>query len=69
VSVLVEVLEFDADEWPVAIGRSGHQGPDDGSTTVRIGDVPVRVGDIIVAEVCDSEGVDLIARIVAEPAG
>ncbi len=69
VEVLVESLEFDDDERPVAIGRAGHQGPDDAATVIRLdGDptsVDVAVGDLIRAVVTDVEGVDLLAQPVA----
>ena len=54
VRVLIESVDGD-----VAIGRAGHQGPDDGSTTIR-GDH--RVGDLVTATVVSSDGVDLIAE-------
>jgi ribosomal protein S12 methylthiotransferase RimO len=65
VHVLVESIEYDEDEWVLAIGRAGHQGPDDAGTVVRVGDAPVAVGDIIEARVVDVEGVDLVAQLVA----
>jgi ribosomal protein S12 methylthiotransferase len=68
VTVLVESLDFDADENAVAIGRAGHQGPDDAGTVVRLGSAVVQVGDLVRAVVVDVEGVDLVARFV-EPAG
>jgi MiaB/RimO family radical SAM methylthiotransferase len=64
VDVLVESIEFDADEWPVASGRAGHQGPDDAGTIVRLERGDVAVGDIVRVEVIDVEGVDLVARQV-----
>jgi ribosomal protein S12 methylthiotransferase RimO len=63
VAVLVESLEFDDDEQPMAIGRAGHQGPDDAATMVMLGDATVEVGDLVDAVVFDVEGVDLIARL------
>ena len=68
VTVLVESIDYDADEWAVAVGRAGHQGPDDAATTVRLGDAPVEVGDMVTGVVVDVEGVDLVARLV-ETAG
>ena len=65
VQVLIEAVEFDEDEWPLGIGRAGHQGPDDATTIVRLGDEAVRVGDIVDARIVDVEGVDLVARWVA----
>ncbi len=64
VEVLIEALEFDDDEQALAIGRAGHQGPDDAATTVRIGAVAVAVGDLVEAVVVDVEGVDLLAELV-----
>ena len=64
VQVLVESVDYDRDEWPLAIGRAGHQGPDDAGTVVRIDDHEVSVGDVIEALVIDVEGVDLVARLV-----
>ena len=66
VVVLVESLDFDEDEQSIAVGRAGHQGPDDAATIVLIGGTSVQVGDLIDAVVFDVEGVDLIARL-AEP--
>jgi len=68
VHVLVESIEYDSDEWLLAIGRAGHQGPDDAGTVVRVGDAPVAVGDIVEARVVDVEGVDLVA-VMVEPRG
>ncbi|MBK9741036.1 MAG: 30S ribosomal protein S12 methylthiotransferase RimO [Actinobacteria bacterium] len=65
VVVLVEALEFDDDDAPVAVGRAGHQGPDDAGTTVRLGGgASVAVGDLIHADVVDAVGVDLLADLV-----
>ncbi len=64
VEVLVEALDFDADERAVAIGRAGHQGPDDAATTVELGERTVAVGDLVSAVVIDVEGVDLVARLL-----
>ena len=68
VEVLVELIDYDDDELAVAVGRAGHQGPDDASTSVRLGSTVVQVGDIVSAVVTDVEGVDLVARLV-EPIG
>jgi ribosomal protein S12 methylthiotransferase RimO len=58
VEVLVEEIEDG-----LAEGRAAHQGPDvDG--TVRLPAGSLRVGDLVLAEVVDSEGVDLLARVV-----
>ena len=64
VRVLVESVDYDDDEWALAVGRAGHQGPDDAATMVRIGEAAVSVGDLIDAVVVDVEGVDLVARLV-----
>jgi ribosomal protein S12 methylthiotransferase len=57
VSVLVESV---ADG--VVEGRAEHQGPEvDGTTTVE-GGADLRVGDVVVAEVVATDGVDLVAR-------
>lgn len=68
VEVLVEELDYDDDERPVAIGRAGHQGPDDASTIVRLDGRTVAVGDFVRAAVIDVEGVDLVARPSGPPA-
>jgi ribosomal protein S12 methylthiotransferase RimO len=59
VTVLVEAIE---DDDAVAVGRAGHQGPDDGMTTVLLGDLRVRVGDLVHARVVGTDGVDLVAE-------
>jgi ribosomal protein S12 methylthiotransferase len=57
VDVLVESVDGDEAE-----GCAAHQGPDvDGTTTVRLGDVSVAVGDVVRARVVGSSGVDLVA--------
>jgi ribosomal protein S12 methylthiotransferase len=61
---LVEVLveSIDGDE---VIGRAAHQGPDvDGCTTLLEAPDDLRVGQIVSAQVLDSDGADLIAAIV-----
>ena len=68
VAVVVEAIEFDADGERIAIGHAGHQGPDDGSTVMLIGDADVTVGALISALVVDVEGVDLLAELVESPA-
>ena len=68
VMVLVEALDVDEDDQAVAVGRAGHQGPDDSSTIVRIGTASVAVGEMIAAEVVDVEGVDLLAELVESSA-
>ncbi len=67
VHVLIESLEYDDDEWALALGRAGHQGPDDAGTTVRLGAASVAVGDIVAARIVDVEGVDLVAQIDDAP--
>ncbi|GAB7190629.1 30S ribosomal protein S12 methylthiotransferase RimO [Kineococcus sp. NUM-3379] len=66
VEVLVESLEDGA-----VVGRAAHQGPEvDGTTLLRVpaGAAPA-IGDLVVAEVVDTEGVDLVAVPVAARAG
>ena len=69
VSVLVEEIEDEGDGELVVVGRAEQQGPDvDGSTQLvdwPQGRVPA-VGDIVRAEVIGTEGVDLIARVLAQ---
>lgn len=62
VIVLVESVEQgDEDEW-MALGRAGHQGPDDGATIIPLsGPSDVSIGDFVDAIVVDTDGVDLIA--------
>lgn len=50
--------------WPVE-GRAEHQGPDDGSTTVLGEGDPPSTGDFVRAVVTATEGVDIVARVVA----
>ncbi|MBO0828813.1 MAG: 30S ribosomal protein S12 methylthiotransferase RimO [Streptosporangiales bacterium] len=58
VDVLVESVDGDEAE-----GCAAHQGPDtDGTTTVRLGERPVAVGDLVRARVAGSSGVDLVAE-------
>jgi hypothetical protein len=50
-----------------AEGRAECQGPEvDGSTTVEGLDPNIRIGDIVVAEVTQSMGVDLVAVAVKQ---
>jgi ribosomal protein S12 methylthiotransferase len=61
---LVEVLveSIDGDE---VVGRAAHQGPDvDGCTTLLEAPDDLRIGQIVSAQVLDSDGADLIAAIV-----
>ncbi|MDP1877524.1 MAG: 30S ribosomal protein S12 methylthiotransferase RimO [Actinomycetota bacterium] len=67
VVVLVEAIE-DEDGQAWAVGRSGHQGPDDAATSVRLGPTSVAVGDLVAAIVTDAEGVDLVADPAEAPA-
>jgi ribosomal protein S12 methylthiotransferase len=61
VEVLVESVEGDGSSTLVE-GRAAHQGPEvDGTTTVLDG-AGLRVGDVVVAEVVGTEGVDLVAQ-------
>ncbi len=62
VEVLVESVEQSEDGSMVAVGRAAHQGPDDASTYVDLGDRPAAVGDLVRAVVVDTDGVDLLAE-------
>jgi hypothetical protein len=62
VRVLVESVEVNDEGDRIGVGRSGHQGPDDGGTLVFIGDREVAVGDVLDCEVVGTDGVDLIAE-------
>lgn len=67
VVVLVESIEPDDSGALVAVGRADHQGPDDGST-VLVGAVDtLAVGSLVSAVVVDTEGVDLVAELLADP--
>jgi tRNA A37 methylthiotransferase MiaB len=57
VEVLIEEVTGDGEYE----GRAAHQGPDDGSTTVRAGR-RLAPGDLVAARVVESVGADLIAR-------
>ncbi len=69
VEVLVESLEQDESGRVLAVGRAAHQGPDDGSTSLRPGvesgggwtALPA-VGELVHAVVVEVDGVDLIAE-------
>jgi ribosomal protein S12 methylthiotransferase len=62
-SVVVLVEEFDdVDGMRFAVGRAGHQGPDDATTMVIVDERPVAVGDFVSAVVVDTDGVDLVAE-------
>ena len=60
VQVLVETVAGDRAE-----GRAAHQGPEDGSTTLALGGVPVEPGDLVRARVTGTDGVDLVAAAEA----
>jgi ribosomal protein S12 methylthiotransferase RimO len=61
VEVLVE--EVDGGDVIVVEGRAAHQGPEvDGSTTVLGAPQGIRAGDLLVATVVGTDGVDLVAR-------
>jgi ribosomal protein S12 methylthiotransferase len=62
VRVLVEEVDLDTGE---VTGRAGQQGPDVDGVTTLLGNGRVRVGDLVDAEVTDSIGVDLIARVLS----
>lgn len=65
VEVLVETLGPDAADDRTAEGRAEHQGPEvDGVTTVVGAPAATRPGDLLRAEVTDSDGVDLVARVI-----
>ncbi|WP_109473239.1 30S ribosomal protein S12 methylthiotransferase RimO [Ornithinimicrobium cavernae] len=67
VSVLVEEIEDDGEA--VVTGRAEQQGPDVDGSTILVGwpaGSPPRVGDIVRAQLVDTEGVDLIARVLPE---
>ena len=61
--VLIETIERNnAGDW-IAVGRAGHQGPDDGETVLVLEQASdVAVGEFIAALVVDTDGVDLIAE-------
>ena len=61
--VLVESVELEGEGWS-AEGRAEHQGPDDGSTTVRGSGPAPAVGDMIRGAVDSVDGVDLGARVI-----
>ncbi len=66
IGTTVEVLIEEAD--PEIVGRAAHQGPEvDGAVTLIDAPAVLRIGQFVSAEVVDSEGVDLIARVVGEP--
>lgn len=66
VDVLVEAVDYDDDEWPLAVGRAGHQGPDDAAASVRIERIEIATGDLVRVRIVGVEGVDLITT-PAEP--
>ncbi len=62
VQVLVETVDTEAGE---AEGRAAHQGPDVDGTTMLVGAEDLRIGQIVTAVVIDTDGVDLVAEVVA----
>ena len=62
VRVLVEAIDVDDFGRPVAVGRAGHQGPDDAATIVLLGTTTAAVGDLVDAVVVGVNGVDLLAE-------
>ncbi len=66
VGSLVEVLIEADDDSDQAVGRAAHQGPDvDGSVTLDLAADAALIGTTVTARVVDSDGVDLIAEVVA----
>jgi tRNA A37 methylthiotransferase MiaB len=59
----VEVIVEHRDGATV-VGRAAAQGPEDGSTLVRDVGGSAQVGDLVTAEVVETDGVDLVARPV-----
>lgn len=64
VRVLIETVESDEFGRPVAVGRAGHQGPDDATTIIRIGEATCEVGTFVDAVVVGVHGVDLVAELL-----
>ncbi len=63
VKVMIEEIDPDTSD---VIGRAEQQGPDvDGSTTL-VGAGSAAIGDILIADVTASTGVDLMARVVGD---
>ncbi|SDJ18324.1 SSU ribosomal protein S12P methylthiotransferase [Frankineae bacterium MT45] len=61
----VEVLVEEVSDQ--VVGRAAHQGPDVDGTTQLVGyraEDPPRRGEIVLAEVVDTDGADLVARVV-----
>ena len=63
----VEVLVESVDDAEV-VGRAAQQGPEVDGTTTLLDAADLAVGDLVVATVVASEGVDLVARVTGEPA-
>ncbi|KGN34683.1 ribosomal protein S12 methylthiotransferase [Knoellia sinensis KCTC 19936] len=63
VSVLIEEVEDGADGDLAVVGRAEHQGPDVDGTT-RVSGVTAAVGEVVVATVVGTEGIDLVAEAV-----
>jgi MiaB/RimO family radical SAM methylthiotransferase len=68
--VLIEesISDDSADErdWHYS-GRAAHQAPEVDGTTEVISGRPLAIGDLVRVLVADSQGVDLIARLIDEP--
>jgi ribosomal protein S12 methylthiotransferase len=62
VVVLVESVD-DEDGEVVVEGRAAHPGPEVDGTTLLTGTAGARVGDLLVATVTGTDGVDLVARV------
>lgn len=63
VEVLIESFDVDDDGQASAVGRAGHQGPDDAATIVLLAGEQPQIGQFVIATVVDVEGLDLIAEI------
>lgn len=63
VEVLIESFDVDDDGQRIAIGRAGHQGPDDAATIIPLAGEQPEVGQFVVATVIDVDGLDLIAEL------
>jgi ribosomal protein S12 methylthiotransferase RimO len=63
----VDVLVESVDGEDGVVGRATHQGPDvDGTTELIDAPADLRVGEFVRAEVVESVGADLVARVVGE---
>lgn len=61
VEVIIESIDT---ETGAGIGHAGHQGPDDSETRVMADLEQFTIGAMISCEVVDTEGVDLIAKVI-----